>query len=138
MKLLQAVNWNFTIIVAGKNYKVSITKSQQETEDMVQLIVSITLIIVLVLLLVLFIINRFVLNKLWLPFNNTLSELQQFNLSNKKTMQLGNSSITEFKELNNAVTTMSNQVLKDYDALKVLQKMLHTKYKRHWPLSIPN
>jgi len=127
---------NFTIIVAGKNYKVSITKSQQETEDMVQLIVSITLIIVLVLLLVLFIINRFVLNKLWLPFNNTLSEIQQFNLSNKKTMRLDNSSITEFKELNNAVTTMSNRVLKDYDALKSFTE--NASHEIQTPLAVIN
>jgi signal transduction histidine kinase len=108
----------FTINSAGKNYLVSITKSQQETEDLVQLIVLLTLAIVVLLLLVLFIINRFVLNKLWLPFNNTLTELKQFNLSNKKEIQLKTSNINEFEELNIAVTEMSKAVLKDYEALK--------------------
>ena len=108
----------FFINSSGKNYKVSITKSQQETEDLIQLIVLLTLSIVLLLLIALFIINRFVLNKLWLPFNNTLNELKQFNLSNKTAIKLNNSSINEFKELNNAVATMSNRVIKDYNALK--------------------
>jgi signal transduction histidine kinase len=108
----------FTIQGAGKNYKVIITKSQQETEDLVRLIVLLTLAIVVLLLMVLFIINRFMLNKLWLPFNNTLQQLQQFNLSNKAGIQLKESNINEFKELNAAVTAMSNSVLKDYDALK--------------------
>jgi len=108
----------FTINSAGKNYKVTITKSQQETEDLVKLIVMLTLAIVVLLLMVLFIINRFVLNKLWLPFNNTLQQLKQFNLSNKTAINLKDTNINEFIELNAAVTAMSNSVLKDYDALK--------------------
>ena len=127
---------NFSIPVSGTNYNVSITKSQQETEDMVQLIVSITLAIVVLLLLVLFIINRFVLNKLWHPFNNTLNELKQFNLSNKKTMQLGKSNINEFKELNNAVTTMSNRVVKDYEALKSFTE--NASHEIQTPLAVIN
>jgi signal transduction histidine kinase len=101
-----------------KNYIVSVTKSQQETEDLIQLIVVLTVAIVLLLLVVLFIINRFVLNKLWLPFSNTLQQLKQFNLSNTAAINPGNTNINEFKELNAAVTTMSNSVLKDYSALK--------------------
>lgn len=108
----------FYISIADKNFKVSITKSQQETEDLIKLIVMITLSIVVLLLVVLFIINRFVLNKLWLPFNNTLNELKQFSVNNKSTVSLVESDIYEFRELNNAVNAMSNQVLKDYDALK--------------------
>jgi len=108
----------FTINSAGKNYKVTITKSQQEAEDLVKLIVMLTLAIVVLLLMVLFIINRFVLNKLWLPFNNTLQQLKQFNLSNKTAINLKDTNISEFIELNAAVTAMSNSVLKDYDALK--------------------
>jgi signal transduction histidine kinase len=108
----------YTISLSGTHYKVSITKSQQETEDLIQLIVLITLAIVVLLLVVLFVINRFVLNKLWLPFNHTLSELKQFNLSTQTNVKLNDSLIDEFKELNNAVITMSNRVLKDYEALK--------------------
>ncbi|MFM9910201.1 MAG: sensor histidine kinase [Chitinophagaceae bacterium] len=126
----------FSINSAGKNYTVSITKSQQETEDLVKLIVLLTLSIVVLLLIVLFIINRFVLNKLWLPFNNTLSELKQFNLNNKTTIRLDDSSITEFKELNTAVTTMSNQVVKDYDALKNFTE--NASHEIQTPLAIIN
>ncbi|MEI8059441.1 MAG: HAMP domain-containing sensor histidine kinase [Ferruginibacter sp.] len=108
----------FGIQSGGKNYTVSVTKSQQETEDLIRLIVILTLGIVLLLLIVLFIINRFVLNKLWLPFSNTLQQLKQFNLSNTTAINTGETNINEFKELNAAVTAMSNSVLKDYSALK--------------------
>lgn len=126
----------FSILSAGKNYKVSITKSQQETEDLVQLIVILTLSIVVLLLVVLFIINRFVLNKLWLPFNNTLNELKQFNLNNKTTIVLNDSDINEFKELNIAVTKMSSQVVKDYDALKSFTE--NASHEIQTPLAIVN
>ena len=126
----------FPINISGKYFQVSISKSQQETEDLIQLIVTITLAIVVLLLLVLFIINRFVLNKLWLPFNNTLRELKQFNLSSKKSLQLNHSSINEFKELNNAVIFMSNQVMKDYESLKSFTE--NASHEIQTPLAIIN
>lgn len=126
----------FIIQNEGKNYKVSITKSQQETEDLIQLIVLLTLAIVVLLLVVLFIINRFVLNKLWLPFNTTLQQLKQFNLSNKSSIKLEDSSINEFKELNSAVTVMSNSVIKDYDALKSFTE--NASHEIQTPLAVIN
>ncbi|MGC4101088.1 sensor histidine kinase [Ferruginibacter sp.] len=127
---------SFSILVKENNYKVSITKSQQETEDMVELIVKITLAIVVLLLLVLFIINRFVLNKLWHPFNDTLQKLQQFNLSNRKHMELSGSDINEFTQLNTAVTSMSNRVIKDYDALKSFTE--NASHEIQTPLAVVN
>lgn len=126
----------FPIVILGKPYKASIAKSQNETEDLIQLIVSITLGIVTLLLLVLFIINRFMLNKLWLPFNNTLSQLKQFNLSSKSSLILNDSSIDEFKELNTAITAMSNQVIKDYDSLKSFTE--NASHEIQTPLAIIN
>jgi len=126
----------FGIAVAGKNYMVSITKSQQETEDLVQMIVVLTIAIVLLLLILLFIINRFMLNKLWLPFNNTLQQLKQFNLSNTIPVKLKESNIDEFKELNAAVMAMSNSVMKDYTALKSFTE--NASHEIQTPLAIIN
>jgi signal transduction histidine kinase len=126
----------FTIQSGGKNYLVSITKSQQETEDLIKLIVLLTLAIVVLLLVVLFIINRFVLNKLWLPFNNTLQQVKQFNVSNTKAIQPNHTNINEFKELNDAVTAMSNSVLKDYSALKSFTE--NASHEIQTPLAVIN
>lgn len=126
----------FSVNISGVNYKVSVSKSQQETEDLIQLIVSITLAMVILLLLILFIINRFVLNKLWLPFNNTLAQLRQFNLQSKKNLELNDTGINEFKQLNNAVTVMSSQVLKDYESLKSFTE--NASHEIQTPLAVIN
>ncbi len=126
----------FPVNIAGVNYKVSVSKSQQEIEDLIQLIVSITLAMVILLLLVLFIINRFVLNKLWLPFNNTLTQLRQFNLLSKKKLELTYTGINEFMELNKAVTEMSSQVLKDYESLKSFTE--NASHEIQTPLAVIN
>lgn len=108
----------FSATISGKYYQVSISKTQEETEDLIQLIVPITLGLVVFLLIILFIINHFILNKLWHPFNVTLGVLKQFNLNSNPSIQLKDNNISEFKELNNAVSKMSKRVLSDYEALK--------------------
>ncbi|MDB5199115.1 MAG: histidine kinase [Chitinophagaceae bacterium] len=108
----------FAASSAGNQYKIQIRKSQEETDDLVKLILQITLGILLILLITLFLINRFFLNKLWKPFNTTLQQIKQFNLSGKEKVQLEQSDITEFTELNHAVSIMTNRVSQDYDEIK--------------------
>lgn len=108
----------FTVTVAGKIYKVDVRKSQEETEDLVQLILKITLAMVLLLLLTLFLINRFVLNKMWKPFDSTLQQIKQFNLSGKDEVHLEQTNINEFTELNAAVSLMTKRVSQDYNEIK--------------------
>ena len=126
----------FPINCAGKNYNVSITKSQGETEDMLQLIVLITLGMVILLLITLYVLNRFLLNRLWQPFNSTLGELKQFNLSNKTTIRLEQTNINEFEELNDAVRVMTSKVKEDYDALKQFTE--NASHEMQTPLAIIN
>jgi len=126
----------FPVNISGVAYEVSVYKSQQETEDLIKLIVFITLALVLLLLMVLFVINRFVLNKLWLPFNNTLAQLGQFKLQSKKPLQLNETNINEFNELNKAVTDMSSQASKDYESLKSFTE--NASHEIQTPLAVIN
>ena len=126
----------FPITVSGEHYKVSVYKSQQETEDLIQMIVIITLALVILLLLALFLINRFVLNKLWLPFNNTLDKLKEFNVNDKSVIAFDKNNINEFNELNDAVSTMSKRVLQDYEALKNFTE--NASHEIQTPLAVAN
>ncbi|MGH2563091.1 MAG: sensor histidine kinase, partial [Ginsengibacter sp.] len=108
----------FPVTVNGKIYKADVRKSQEETEDIVRLILKITLAIVVLLLATLFIINRFVLSKLWKPFNSTLQQIKQFNVTGKESVHLEPTNINEFAELNNAVSIMTKKASQDYNEIK--------------------
>ncbi|MEO5893330.1 MAG: HAMP domain-containing sensor histidine kinase [Ferruginibacter sp.] len=108
----------YPVHLNGRVYKVKISKSQQETDELIQSILLITLTVVVGLLIVLFIVNRLLLNKLWRPFNTTLRQLKDFNLAGKKDLQLEKTEINEFADLNNAVNIMGSRVMQDYEALK--------------------
>lgn len=109
---------DFLIKQNGNYYIATVNKSVQETEDIVRLILMITLLVIAVLLLILFITNRFVLSKLWWPFNNTLEQLKQFNLSAKNEIILQPTDVDEFKELNATALLMIQKVSSDYESLK--------------------
>ncbi len=126
----------FPVIVNGKSYNVFIQKSQEETEDLIQLILLITLVIVVLLLMIVFLINRFVLRRLWKPFHYTLSQLKQFNLSGKNRLQLQHSRINEFNELNYAVGIMSDHVSQEYNALRSFTE--NASHEMQTPLAIIN
>jgi len=124
----------FLITVNGKNYIATVKKSQQETEDIVQLILVITFSVIVFLLLVLFIANRFLLAKLWEPFNHTLAQLKHFNLSSKNKIELQKTHINEFEELNETVLFMTQKVKRDYESLKNFTE--NASHETQTPLSI--
>lgn len=108
----------FLVTANGNNYIASVTKSQQETENIVRLILVITFSVIAFLLLIIFIANRFLLGKLWQPFNNTLEQLKQFNLSGKNKIELQKTDVDEFSELNKTAISMTEKVNNDYESLK--------------------
>ena len=126
----------FSVNVYGKNYNVYISQSQEATEDLMQLIASITLGLVLLLLFILFIVNRFILNKLWHPFNTTLAKLKEFDINQNQKLQLNTTNIDEFIDLNYAVTKMNDSVVRDYNALKSFTE--NASHEIQTPLAIVN
>jgi signal transduction histidine kinase len=109
---------DFPVMVNGKAYKASVTKSEEEMEDLIMLIVLITIGIIIFLLLILFASNRVLLRKIWKPFYNTLNSIHAFNLSNKEYAGNITTNVDEFRDLDAAVSKMTSQIIKDYDMLK--------------------
>src|SRR5258706_13418834 len=108
----------FFVSASGKGYKVLVRKSEEEAEDLIKFILMVTLLLLVVLLMTLFLVNRFILSKLWKPFHATLQQINQFNLLGKNKVELENSNIDEFTELNTAVSIMTNRVSQDYNEIK--------------------
>ncbi len=109
---------DFFIAQGEKHYVATVKKSQEEAENIISLILTITLIIIAILLMILFVSNRFLLSKLWKPFRNTLEQLNQFNFISKNKIALQKTDIDEFKELNETVLYMTQKVTRDYQMLK--------------------
>lgn len=107
-----------SVQAAGKFYKVLIVVSRVETEDLIQLIFSITVAVVLVLLLTLLITNRLILNRLWRPFYHIMRELKLFSIAESNTIMNVETGIDEFAELNSAVMDMAGRAKYEYARLK--------------------
>ena len=56
---------DFTVEVNGQNYIASVTKSQEATEEIIGVILLITLGLIILLSMLLFFANRFVVKRLW-------------------------------------------------------------------------
>lgn len=107
-----------SVTVGDKYYKILIVESKVETEDLIKIIFGITAGVILLLLITLFIINRLLLNRLWQPFYNLLKELRLFNVADNKDIPQVSTTIDEFNELNQAITSMATRVKSDYKDLK--------------------
>ncbi|MGM9478349.1 sensor histidine kinase [Pedobacter sp. GSP4] len=102
----------------GKAIAVTITKSRVESEDLVRIILLITVGITVVLLLSLLLINRLVLNRLWRPFYVILNGMKSFEVARMDTIEHEPTKIDEFNELNQSVNAMAERVRQDYKELK--------------------
>lgn len=107
-----------TVNLKGKNILVTITKSRVESEDLVRVILLITLGVTMILLGTLFLINRFVLSRLWQPFYNTLKRMKTFEVTKMEAIKEEPTKIDEFIELNQSVNAMAERVKQDYRELK--------------------
>lgn len=107
-----------TVRLKGRNIQVTITKSRVESEDLVRVILLITLGVTLILLVSLFIINRFVMSRLWMPFYNTLKRMKSFEVTKMESLNSDSTKIDEFIELNQSVNAMADRVKQDYRELK--------------------
>ncbi len=108
----------FSLQVAGNNYTVTVNKSQEETEDLLQIIILVTIAMIALILLANFIINRKVLGRLWNPFYTTIAHIKDYHLSGKPSLTLDKVSTDEFLLLNESLNEMALRINKDYDSLK--------------------
>ena len=86
----------FNINVNNNWYLVSVSKSLEGTDELIQTIIVITIVSILLILAATFTINRVVLKKLWQPFYETLQRMQQFSLSSFKKISFNATNIDEF------------------------------------------
>ena len=108
----------FTLTVHNEQYVATIRKSTESGQDLLWLILFSTLPMVLLLMIIVYFIKRYLERKLWRPFYVTLSSIKKFNLSAPQNITTQPTNITEFKELNESILSMTDKVRKDYQSLR--------------------
>ncbi|MEO5564047.1 MAG: HAMP domain-containing sensor histidine kinase, partial [Chitinophagaceae bacterium] len=126
----------FPLEINGEYYAAYVTKSQEEIEELIGLILLVTLGLIVLLGILLFFFNRFLLKRLWRPFYSTLSSIKNFNLNAPSNVSIQTTSIDEFNEMNASVRSMTERVVKDYLSLKNFTD--HASHELQTPLAVIN
>lgn len=124
----------FTVNADGKLYLVSINQSKTETEDLLQLIIFVTICMIAFILLSNYLINRKLVTRLWKPFYTTIDTIRDYQLSVKKPLQLTNENIDELDLLNDSLNKMTVRIYQDYLALRTFTE--NASHEMQTPLAV--
>ncbi|MDP4188730.1 MAG: HAMP domain-containing sensor histidine kinase [Bacteroidota bacterium] len=101
-----------------KSYSISIFKSLSETRQLMQVIFLIVFCLSVILLISLTILNYSISKRLWVPFYDTLSKMQNYSIEEKEPLSFPSSTVIEFNQLNNVVRILTEKIRADYLNLK--------------------
>lgn len=125
-----------SVKVSGQDYRITVTQSKVETEELIQIIFLITIGVIVSLLVILIVLNRVILKSIWKPFYKVLSQLKEFSLASNPIVHRTPSTIEEFTELDQAVIIMADRVKNDYQNLKAFTE--NASHELMTPISIIN
>ena len=94
------------ITVGGKMYKLVVSSSLVENEDLLGSILMVQTILLILLMAGLLWINQIISKKIWQPFYTALSNIQQYQLNKKSQLSFRQSDTDEFNELNQAIKNL--------------------------------
>ncbi len=107
-----------TKLINGQHYKITVRAMVIESENILVAIVSTFLIIILLAFLFLFYFNTNRNKKLWEPFFINLNKIKSFSIKERTDLNLIDSGIIEFDELNKELKALTAKVYSDYQNLK--------------------
>jgi signal transduction histidine kinase len=108
----------FTKTVENNCFEVTILQSLLESEDLQAIIFYFMSILFFLILLALFFVNRWLSDKAWKPFFNSLSLLKSWKISEKKQISFDQTDISEFDQLNRMLEEMIQKLQTDFINLK--------------------
>ena len=102
----------------GKNYKIIVRISLIEKEDMLFSILIVALVAFLLFILILYFANKTVSKKILKDFYDILNKLEKFSLKSDDQLQITNSNIEEFGQLNKSFLFLAEKAKSEYRSLK--------------------
>ncbi len=99
-------------------YRVILYKSLIESNELIERIILIATIIMILFILFLYLLNRFMFGRVWSDFFKTVEKLKSYDVNSVKSIEFGESEITEFKLLNSTLNQMIEKIRLDYENVK--------------------
>jgi signal transduction histidine kinase len=120
--------------IQDKGYIISISKPLEETNLMITRIVGALVMLFVFLTGLLIIVNYVISKSIWIPFNKTLENLRNFDISRDAPFVFAESGISEFRLLNKTLDRMAKKMRRDYVNLKEFNE--NASHEIQTPLSI--
>ncbi len=133
-KLIPYRIYEFTALVGTERVKITLKHILLEMNELILWLFVITVLILILLATGLFFINQKISKWVWKPFFRNLSKLKNYDITKKNPVHLEPSGINEFEALNKVVTTLMNQVEKDFQNLKEFNENIS--HEMQTPLAI--
>ncbi|UZJ64306.1 hypothetical protein OKW96_18300 [Sphingobacterium sp. KU25419] len=124
------------LLLNGEPYEVKIIASKFESQEQIKSIVLIILLPLMILLVVLWLVNRFLIRKMWLPFKQLLHNIKAFNINQEEVFKPIETKIEEFKELNDAMVEVTLKIKSDYKEIKLFTE--NASHEMMTPLAVIN
>jgi signal transduction histidine kinase len=124
------------MMVLKQPYEVFVVASKFEREEQIKSICLIILIPVLLLLGVVLLVNRLLLRKAWIPFDQMLKNINNFNVNRAQPYDSVEAPIKEFAELNKVLLDLSLKIKSDYNEIKLFTE--NASHEMMTPLAVIN
>lgn len=98
--------------------RITLKHVMLEMNELIWLLFLSTTLIILLLVTGLYLINRKIYQWAWRPFFENLARLKKYEVDQKEPIRIRSSQISEFEELNQVITSLIDQVKKDFQNLK--------------------
>ncbi|RYU79266.1 sensor histidine kinase [Hymenobacter persicinus] len=97
---------------------LTLRKSLVETEDVLAVVLGVMVGVLALLLLGVVGLNRWLAGRIWSPFQRTLAALRAYDLQRHQPLNLPTPAIEEFAALNQALNSLSERLVLDYESLR--------------------
>jgi signal transduction histidine kinase len=126
----------FYTIIGGVPHRIAIRKSMMESYKLIEAISATMITFLGILMISMFWFQRRLSGKLWKPFYATLATIKEFDLTKKEKLQLPQSEVTEFSELDDVLKKMADKMQHDYTSLKEFSE--NASHEIQTPLALIN
>lgn len=109
---------SFPVRIQGRLWRVSISQSALEGEDLALTIALLLAVLFALLFGVSAWVNRRVSRQVWQPFFNTLDRMRRFSLTDAGPLRLDETPVDEFRELHRTLEVLAEKLQRDFQTVK--------------------